>query len=75
MKKNLNPGAKEITMIVTKKYIHDLREKSFLKISEDMEKVILEEFGKAQAQDEDGRIYDYTEQDIWEHIRTMIQNK
>lgn len=62
-------------MIVTKKYIQDLRGKSFLKISKDMEKTLLEEFGKAPAPDEDGQIYEYTEQDIWENIRTMLQHK
>lgn len=61
-------------MIVTKKYINQLREKSFLNISEDLEKSILEEFGSAPI-DEYGRVYEYTEQDIYEHIRKMIQAK
>jgi hypothetical protein len=62
---------KEITMLVTKKYIQDLREKSFLNISEDMEKLILKKFGK-EPEPDDGCIYEYTEQDIWEQIRKMI---
>lgn len=61
-------------MIVTKKYINQLREKSFLNISEDLEKLILEEFG-SEPIDEYRRVYEYTEQDIYEHIRKMIQAK
>ncbi|AGK97706.1 hypothetical protein [Clostridium pasteurianum] len=61
-------------MIVTKKYIQDLREKSFLNISEIMEKLILEKFGKEPKPDENGHIYEYTEQDIFEQIRKMISN-
>jgi hypothetical protein len=53
-------------MIVTKKYIKDLREKSFLNISKDTEKLILERLEKESGPDEYGHIYDYTEQDIWE---------
>ncbi len=62
-------------MIVTKKYIKDLREKSFLNISEDMEKRILKEFGKNPEPDEDGNVNVYSEQDLWEQIRKMIRNK
>ncbi|NMM64509.1 hypothetical protein HBE96_18005 [Clostridium sp. P21] len=62
-------------MIVTKKYIKDLREKSFLNISADMEKKILEKFGKETEPDEDGSMNVYSEQDIWEQIRKMMQGK
>ncbi|WP_097028323.1 hypothetical protein [Clostridium peptidivorans] len=62
-------------MIGTKKYIQDLREKSFLNISEDMEKLILERFGKNYEIGDDGRVYQYTEQDIWEQIRKMLRSK
>jgi hypothetical protein len=61
-------------MIVTKKYIQDLRKHSFLHISKDMEKLILEQFGKEPEPDKDGHINEYTEQDIWEQIRKMIRN-
>jgi hypothetical protein len=61
-------------MIVTKKYIRDLREKSFIEISKETEKRILEKFGKEPEQDEDGRKHTYTEQDIWEQIRKMIRS-
>jgi hypothetical protein len=61
-------------MIVTKKYIRDLREKSFFEISKETEKRILEKLGKEPGPDDDGRIHTYTEQDIWEQIRKMIRN-
>lgn len=66
---------KELIMIVNKKYIRDLREKSFLNISEDMEKVILEKFGKDPGADENGFVYEYTDQDICEQIRKMLHAK
>ncbi len=62
-------------MIVTKKYIQDLREKSLLKISKKTEKLILEKFGKELKIDENGYFYEYSEQDICEQIREMIRAK
>ena len=62
-------------MIVTRKYIRELREKSFWDISADMEKFILEKFGKEPDPADDGCSYSYTEQDILEQIRKMIQNQ
>ncbi|CQR72721.1 hypothetical protein SOV_01100 [Sporomusa ovata DSM 2662] len=62
-------------MIVTEKYIRDLREKSFINISEETEKYILEQFGKEPEPDEDGCSYEYTEQDLWEQIRKIISNQ
>ncbi|KGK91436.1 hypothetical protein DP73_03170 [Desulfosporosinus sp. HMP52] len=62
-------------MIVTKKYIRNLREKSLHEISEETEKRILEQFGKEPEPDENGRIYAYTVQDIWEQIRKMIRTE
>ena len=62
-------------MIASKKYIHDLRANLFIDISEDMEKCILKRFGNEPEPDEDGRVYEYTEQDLVEQIRTMIKNQ
>ncbi|WP_313563718.1 hypothetical protein [Ruminiclostridium cellobioparum] len=61
-------------MIVTKKYIRELREKTFLKISEETEKIILEKLGKEPEADEDGCRHTYTDQDIWEQIRKIIRD-
>jgi len=52
-------------MIATKKYIKKLRE-NFIRISAEAEKKILEELG---TEPDD---YEYTEQDIWEHCRKII---
>jgi len=60
-------------MIVTPKYINNLREKSFMKISADAEKLILEQFGSANEIDDEGHQHTYTEQDIFEQIRKMIR--
>jgi len=60
-------------MIVTPKYINNLREKSFMKISADAEKLILEQFGSAIEIDDEGYQHTYTEQDIFEQIRKMIR--
>lgn len=62
-------------MIVTKKYIRDLREKSFIDISSETEKYILKKFGQEPEPDEDGRSYEYTEQDLWEQVRKIINNQ
>ena len=59
-------------MVVTKKYIQDLREKSFLNISKDMENLILEKFGKKPKPNENGHIYEHSEQDVFEQIRKMV---
>lgn len=58
-----------IKVIVTRKYIEYLREKSFIQISQKAEKLILEKFGKEPESNES-----YTEQDILEHIRKIIQD-
>lgn len=59
-------------MIVTRKYIQELREKSFMNISEDAEKLILERFGGRPETDEGQYCHEYTEQDIYEQIRKML---
>jgi len=61
-------------MIVTKKYIKDLREKSFLNVSNEAEKLILDKFGKYTQADNDGCRHVYTEQDIWEQVRKIIRD-
>lgn len=61
-------------MIVTKKYINNLREKSFLNISKNDEILILEMFGQEPEPDESGHFYTFTEQDIYEGIRKILKN-
>lgn len=60
-------------MIVTKKYLNKLRERSFMNISAEKEKLILEKLGSEPAADPDGCNHTYTEQDIMEQIRKMIR--
>lgn len=56
-------------MIITPKYLKDLREKYFWDIPADMEKLILEKLGHEPGPADDGHCYSYTEQDILEQIR------
>ncbi|MCU0406159.1 MAG: hypothetical protein MUE64_04160 [Ignavibacteriaceae bacterium] len=62
-------------MIVTKKYIQQLREKSFVDITQETEKLILERLGSEPDIDNDGFYHHYTEQDISEQIRKIIQEQ
>ncbi|MGV8983127.1 hypothetical protein [Clostridium sp.] len=62
-------------MIVTEKYIRDLRGKSLLNITVDMKKFILKKFSKDLKPNDSGKINNYTDQDVWEQIRKIIKNK
>lgn len=55
-------------MILTKKDIRNLREKSFLRITAEQEAAILERFGSEPG---DGNVW--SEQDIHEQVRKMLQ--
>lgn len=59
-------------MIITKKYIRELREKSFMRISPEAERILLEELGHEPESDDEGHQYTYSEQDIWEQARKII---
>jgi hypothetical protein len=60
-------------MVVTKKYIQRLREKAFINITQENEKLILERLGNEPGIDDNGFCRQYSEQDIWEQIRKIIQ--
>lgn len=60
-------------MIVTKKYIKDLREKSYLNISKEDEILILQMYGQEPEPDQNGHIFSFTEQDIAEGIRKILR--
>lgn len=62
-------------MLATKKYIQNLREKSFVNISQEAEKLIIKKFENEPENDENGNIHIYTEQDIWEQTRKIIRNQ
>lgn len=55
-------------MILTKKDIQQLRERSFYKISQEQEALILERFGSEPDEE-----HVWTEQDIYEQLRKMIR--
>lgn len=50
-------------MKMTKKYISELRKKSLLNISQELEKELLSEFCDDI----------YTEQDLWEQVRRLVR--
>lgn len=60
-------------MVVTKKYIKDLREKSFLNISKEDEILILQMYGQESELDENSYLHIFTQQDIWEGIRKILR--
>jgi hypothetical protein len=61
-------------MIITRKYIQELREESFMKISPATEELLIERLGQESEADENGWHEYYTEQDIWEQARKIIQD-
>lgn len=60
-------------MISIKKYIKNLKEKSFVRISAKAEAIILERFSEMYAFDDEGRLHEYSDQDIWEQCRKIIE--
>lgn len=62
-------------MVVNKKYIQRLREKTFIDISKANEKLILTRFRNESGIDINGFFHHYTEQDLWEQIRKIIQDQ
>jgi len=61
-------------MIITKKDINMLRRK-FWRISDELEREILAKFGEEPEPDENGHFHEYTEQDLYEQIRKIAQNR
>ena len=61
-------------MIATKKYIRDLREKNFIRVSAEAERLILEKLGEEPGLDDEGCWRTYTEQDLCEQMRKIIQD-
>jgi len=61
-------------MVITKEYIQDLREKSFLKISKKAENILFEKLGQEPSPDDNGHVHEYTDQDILEQVRKIIKD-
>lgn len=60
-------------MILTKKLLQEYLVSRRINIPEKLEKNLLKKYGK-ELTDNDGHIYEYSEQDIYEQMRKLIQN-
>ena len=61
-------------MLLTKKDLKEYQENMGVYIPEELEKELLNIYGTLEP-DEDGRFYEFTEQDIYEQLRKIIQDK
>ena len=59
-------------MILTKNYLKKFQESMRISLPDNVEKKLLKEYGQPVVDDE-GYIYVYTEQDIYEQIRKAVQ--
>jgi hypothetical protein len=59
------------TMLLTKKILNNLLQSWRIQIPAKLEKELLEEYGHTVATD-NGRILEYSEQDICEHLRKIV---
>ena len=59
-------------MLLTKKILNDLLQSWRIQIPAKLEKELLGEYGHTVAT-EDGRILEYSEQDICEHLRKIVR--
>jgi len=60
-------------MLLTKKALKEYLESMRVSISYELEKELLDEYGQL-ASDDEGNVFEYTEQDIYEHIRKKIRD-
>lgn len=60
-------------MILTKKDLREYQENMRITISDSLEKKILNEYGTMIPVDDEGHTSEYTEQDIYEQIRKILQ--
>lgn len=61
-------------MLLTKKDLKEYQENMRVYIPEELEKELLNIYGTIEP-DEDGRFYEFTEQDIYEQLRKIIPDK
>ncbi len=59
-------------MLLTKKELRNYLDVMRVSIPESLEKELLEQYGNYVA-DEEGRVFEYTEQDIYEQLRKKIR--
>jgi hypothetical protein len=61
-------------MILTKKDLREYQENMRVFIPDNLAKELLERYG-TYATDEEGHVFEYTEQDIYEQIRKILRDK
>lgn len=61
-------------MILTKKDLREYQENMRVPISDSLAKELLDKYGCPVINDE-GHVFEYTEQDIYEQIRKIIRDK
>jgi len=59
-------------MFLTKKYLQEFLDCRRISIPASLEKELLEEYGQLVI-DDDGKVYEYTEQDICEQLRKRLR--
>ena len=59
-------------MLPAKKYLKAYQESMRVSIPEDLQKELLAEYGQP-AVDDEGRVYEYTEQDISEQLKKRLR--
>jgi len=59
-------------MILTREYLKQYQKNIKISIPDDFEKKLLDEFGHPVTDDE-GHIFEYSEQDIYEQVRKALQ--
>jgi len=61
-------------MLLTKKYLREYQESMRISIPDNLATELLDTYGTYAINDQ-GRKYDYTEQDICEQLRKILRNK
>ena len=59
-------------MLLTKKGLRTILENLRLRVPADLEKELLDEYGNL-ATDDEGHVFEYTEQDIYEQLRKKLR--
>jgi hypothetical protein len=62
----------EIAMLLTKKRLSTILDNLRVRVPAELEKELLDEYGKL-ATDDEGHVFEYTEQDIYEQLRKKLR--
>ena len=61
-------------MILTKKKLQEIQDNMRIKMSAGLVEELLDQYGHPVSNDE-GHVFEYTEQDIYEQVRKIIQER